>query len=221
MMWQRIDDTLDTLGGAQWFTTLDLASEVEVAQADCEKTAFAKPDRLYQFHVMAFGLCSVPGTFRRLMECALQGLHWSTCLVHLDDIIMYSRTIEEHLARLAEVFTRLWDANLKIKPSKFHLPQRSVHYPGHVVSAKGVETDTTKIKCIAQLKELKQFTWIVFLLFKTIVVLLSATRVFTLYFCNYLLSTANFLWPFQGGDSSSLSVRGTHPMITDLLSAII
>ena len=162
----RIDDTLDTLGGAQWFTTLDLASgywQVEVAQADREKTAFATPDGLYQFRVMPFGLCNAPGTFQRLMECVLQGLHWSTCLVYLDDIIIYSRTIEEHLARLAEVFTRLRDANLKIKPSKCHLLQRSVHYLGHVVSGKSVETDATKIECIAQLptpagtKELEQF----------------------------------------------------------------
>ena len=81
------------------------------------------------------------------MECVLQGLHWSTCLVYLNDIIIiYSRTIEEHLARLAEVFTRLRGANLKIKPSKCHLLQRSVHYLGHVVSGKGVETDATKIE---------------------------------------------------------------------------
>lgn len=162
----RIDDTLDALGGAQWFTTLDLASgywQIEVAQADGEKTAFATPDGLYQFRVMPFGLCNAPGTFQRLMEHVLQGLHWSTCLVYLDDIVIYSRTIEEHLARLAEVFTRLREANLKIKPSKCHFLRRSVHYLGHVVSGKGVETDAAKVKCIAQLptpagaKELKQF----------------------------------------------------------------
>ena len=106
----RIDDTLDALGKAQWFTTLDLASgywQVEFAEADREKTAFATPDGLYQFRVMPFGLFNAPGTFQRLMEHVLQGLHWSTCLVYLDDIVIYSRTIEEHLARLAEVFTRL------------------------------------------------------------------------------------------------------------------
>ena len=106
----RIDDTLDALGRAQWFTTLDLASgywQVESAEADREKTAFATPDGLYQFRVMPFGLFNAPGTFQGLMEHVLQGLHWSTCLVYLDDIVIYSRTIEEHLARLAEVFTRL------------------------------------------------------------------------------------------------------------------
>ena len=126
----RIDDTLDTLGEAQWFTILDLTSgywQVEVAPADREKTAFATPDGLYQFRVMPFGLCNTPGTFQRLMERVLQGLHCSTCLVYLDDIVIYSRTIEEHLTRLAEVFTRLREANLKIKPSKCPQEKISAH----------------------------------------------------------------------------------------------
>ena len=126
----RIDDILDTLGGAQWFTTLDLASgywQVEVNPANREKTAFATPDGLYQFRVMPFRLCNAPGTFQRLMERVLQGLYWSSCLVYLDDIIVYGKTIEEHLTRLAEVFTRFREANLKIKPSKCHLLQKSVY----------------------------------------------------------------------------------------------
>ena len=162
----RIDDTLDTLGEAQWFSTLDLASgywQVGVDPADREKTAFATPDGLYQFRVMPFGLCNAPGTFQRLMEHVLRGLHWCTCLVYLDDIIIFSKTIQDHLTRLAEVLTRLRSAGLKLKPSKCHLLRESVHYLGHVVSRRGVETDPAKIECIAEwpipsnAKELKQF----------------------------------------------------------------
>ena len=83
----RIDDTLDALGAAKWFSTLDLASgywQVEVEPADREKTAFATPQGLYQFRVMPFGHCNAPGTFQRLMEHALAGLHWTSCLVYLD-----------------------------------------------------------------------------------------------------------------------------------------
>ena len=70
----RINDTLDTLGGAQWFSTLDLASgywQVEVDPADREKMAFSTPDALCQFRVMLFGLCNASGTFQLLMEQAL------------------------------------------------------------------------------------------------------------------------------------------------------
>ncbi len=162
----RIDDTLDSLGGAHWFSTIDLASgywQVEVDPSDREKTAFATPDGLYQFRVMPFGLCNAPATFQRLMERVLQGLHWSTCLVYLDDIIIFSASVGDHLARLDEVLARLREAGLKLKPSKCQLLRKSVHYLGHVVSERGVETDPAKIECIANwptpsnTKELKSF----------------------------------------------------------------
>ena len=98
---------------------------------------------------MPFGLCNAPATFQTLMERVLAGLHWSSCLVYLDDIIVHSKSVEEHLKLLCEVFTCLRRAGLKIKPSKCHLLQTSVCYLGHVVSAKGVETDPEKIRCIA------------------------------------------------------------------------
>ena len=84
----RIDDTLDTLNSARWFSALDLASgywQVEVDPADREKTAFTTPYGLFQFKVMPFGLCTAPRTFQRLMEQVLSGLHWETCLVYIDD----------------------------------------------------------------------------------------------------------------------------------------
>ena len=114
----RIDDTLDTLGKAQWFSTLDV--DVKVEPADREKTAFATAYGLYQFRVMPFGLCNAPGTFQRLMEHVLVGLHWMSCLVYLDDII-FSQTISDHLQKLQEVLARLQKAGLKIKPSKCFL----------------------------------------------------------------------------------------------------
>ena len=64
------------------------------------------------------------------MEEVLAGLHWTSCLVYLDDIIVFSQTIEDHLDKLQEVFSRIRDAGLKIKPTKCHLLQRSVHYLG-------------------------------------------------------------------------------------------
>ena len=148
----RIDETLDALDGACYFSTLDLASgywQVELHPKDKEKTAFVTPFGFYQFRVMPFGLCNAPATFQRLMERVLAELHWSSCLVYLDDIIVYNRSVEEHLTLLGKVFARLRKAGLKIKPSKCHLLQTSVFYLGHVVSEKGVETDPEKIRCIA------------------------------------------------------------------------
>ncbi|PIK62875.1 Retrovirus-related Pol polyprotein from transposon [Apostichopus japonicus] len=95
----RIDDSLDALSGSQWFSTLDLRSgywQVEMENVDKVKTAFSMGTGLYEFNVMPFGLCNAPGTFQRLMEQVLRGLHWRTCLIYIDDIIIYARTLEEH-----------------------------------------------------------------------------------------------------------------------------
>ena len=148
----RIDESLDALGGACFFSTLDLASgywQVMMDPKSKEKTAFTTPYGLYQFRVMPFGLCNAPATFQRLMERVLSGLHWTACLVYLDDIIIFSKTVEQHLALLRDVLSRLRRAGLKVKPSKCHLLQTSVHYLGHVVSAKGIETDPGKVKCVS------------------------------------------------------------------------
>ena len=113
----RIDDALDSLAGTKLFSVLDLTSgywQVELDPADKEKTAFATPFGLHQFRVMPFGLTNAPSTFQRLMSLVLSGLCWKTCLVYLDDIIIFSQTVEEHLQRLAEVLRRLKDAGLII-----------------------------------------------------------------------------------------------------------
>lgn len=147
----RIDETLDALSGAKLFTTLDLASgywQVEMDPADREKTAFTTRHGLFEFRVMPFGLCNAPGTFQRLMEFVLAGLQWQVCLVYLDDVIVYSRDFNEHVERLREVFQRLRQAGLKLKPKKCHLLRPSVPYLGHVISAKGVSTDPAKVDAV-------------------------------------------------------------------------
>ena len=144
----RIDDTLDALGGAKYFSTLDLCSgyhQLPMAQADTEKTAFSTPDGHYQFTVMPFGVCNGPSSFQRLMNVVLRGLIWRTCLVYLDDIIVFSSTFEEHLSRLEEVFKRLEAADLRLKPSKCYLLRAEVEFLGHVVTASGIQTDPAKV----------------------------------------------------------------------------
>ena len=99
----RVDDLLDSLSDAQWFSTLDLCSgywQVEIDPGDREKTAFSTQNGLFQFRVMPFGLCNAPSTFQRLMELVLAGLSWEVCLAYLDDMAIFGHTWEEHLERL-------------------------------------------------------------------------------------------------------------------------
>ena len=106
----RIDDTLESLAGTVYFSTIDLAAgywQVAMAEEDKQKTGFVSHRGLFQFKVMPFGLCNAPQTFQRLMERVLAGLQWEECLVYLDDIIIFSKTFEEHMERLEHVLQRL------------------------------------------------------------------------------------------------------------------
>ena len=147
----RIDDSLDTLKNAKYFTTLDLASgywQIELTDDAKEKSAFCTTSGLYQFRVMPFGLTNAPATFQRLMERVLAGLQWRICLVYIDDIIIFSATVDDHLQQLDEVFGRLKAAGLKLKPKKCHLFQQKVQYLGHIVSEEGIATDPEKTESI-------------------------------------------------------------------------
>ena len=149
----RIDDTLDALSGAHWFSTLDLKSgyhQIGMAEEDKPKTAFSCGSGLWQWRVMPFGLCNAPATFERLMEVVLSGLHWKTLLVYLDDVIVFAGTFAEELQRLREVFLRMRSANLKLNPKKCQLFQDEVKYLGHVVSRQGVSTDPGKTSAIVE-----------------------------------------------------------------------
>lgn len=149
----NIQESLEMLSGACWYSTLDLASgywQVSMDDKDREKTAFITRDGLYEFNVMAMGLCNSPSTFERLMERTLAGLNQITCLVYLDDIVIFGKDVEEKIHRLREVFRRLIDAGLKLKPKKCILFQESVKYLGHIVSKNGIATDPDKVKSIQE-----------------------------------------------------------------------
>ena len=122
--------------------------QVEMDPADKQKTAFVCQEGLFQFNLMPFGLTNAPSTFERLMEIVLAGLQYNICLVFLDDIIVYGSSFEEEISRLKQVFTRLIQAGLKLKPKKCVLFQKKVAYLGHIVSDAGVSPDPSKVEAI-------------------------------------------------------------------------
>ena len=151
----RIEESLDALTGAKWFSTLDLASgynQVPMAEKDKEKTAFCTPFGLFEFNRMPFGLCNAPGTFQRLMERIFGDQSFQSLLLYLDDIVIFSTSFNQHLQRLEMVLSRLQQHNLKLKMSKCHFFQQEVKYLGHVISSAGVATDPEKTKAVAEWK---------------------------------------------------------------------
>lgn len=117
----RIDESLDALHGAKYFTTLDLASgfhQIAMHEDDRHKPAFSTPFGLYEYTRMPMGLCNSPATFQRLMQQIFNDSAFQILLTYLDDLIVYSKTIDEHLERLDKVFTKLKEHGLKLKGKK-------------------------------------------------------------------------------------------------------
>ena len=148
----HIDETLDCLGGATIFTSLDLKSgywQVEMEEESKPLTAFTVgPLGFYECECMPFGLTNAPATFQRLMENCLGELHLSWCIIYLDDIIVFSDHPKEHLCRLRGVFAKLDKAGLKLKPNKCEFFKTKITYLGHIVSSKGIETDPRKVEAV-------------------------------------------------------------------------
>ena len=97
---------------------------------------------------MPFGLCNAPATFERLMELVLSGLNWKACLIYLDDVIVFGKDFDSALFNLEAVWTRMRQANLRLKPSKCALFRSRVPFLGHVVTRKGVEVDPAKTEAV-------------------------------------------------------------------------
>ena len=150
----RIEDILDCLHGAVWFSTLDLKSgywQVELEEEAKPLSTFTMgPLGLWEFECMPFGLTNAPATFQRLMESCLGELHLNWCIIYLDNIIVFSQTLEEHVHRLKAVLNKLRAAGLKLKPSKCDLFRKEMKYLGHVLSNEGVSTDPDKIKSVTE-----------------------------------------------------------------------
>jgi Reverse transcriptase (RNA-dependent DNA polymerase) len=144
----RVDDCLDSLGDARYFSTLDANCgywQIDVKEADREKTAFTSHRGLYQFKRMPFGLMTAPATFQRAIDIVLSSVRFQCALTYLDDIVIYSPTFEQHLEDLSKVLKLLHDAVVSLKRSKCSFAALQVKYLGLKVSHAGVEVDEDKI----------------------------------------------------------------------------
>ena len=162
----RIDESMDAMKGARWFSTLDLQSaynQVRMHPDDQHKTAFTTPFGLYEFARMPFGLCNALSTFQRLMQTAFRNELYTILLCYLDDIIIFAKHISEHIRRLDVVFTKLADNGLKLDLKKCSFFRDEVNYLGHRVSAEDIATYPNKITEVTNwptpstLKELRSF----------------------------------------------------------------
>ena len=162
----KIEETLQSLTGAAWFSVLDLKSgyyQMEMEEEDKEKTAFWCPLGFYEFNRMPQGLCNAPASFQRLMERCIGDMAFTDVIVYLDDLLVFSKTLDEHEEKLDRVLARLQEYGLKLNPEKCQFVRKSVKCLGHVISAEGVQTDPDKIEAVKtwprpqNVREMKSF----------------------------------------------------------------
>ncbi|GBG66306.1 hypothetical protein CBR_g58797 [Chara braunii] len=149
----RSDELFDRLPGNRFFTKIDLRSgyhQIRVAAADQPKTVFRSRFGHYEFTVMPFGLTNAPATFQRAMNDIFRDILEQYVLVYLDDMVVYSRTLEEHLRHLRDVLDRLRRHGFYAKLSKCRFAQHKVDFLGHYVSDQGLHMDDVKIIAIAE-----------------------------------------------------------------------
>eukprot|EP01018_Ginkgo_biloba_P015787 Gb_20038 [translate_table: standard] len=147
----RIDEIMDELNGATIFTKIDLRSgyyQIPIRIQDREKTAFQTHKGHYEFRVMPFGLCNALATFQALMNKVFKDYLRKFLGVYLDDIIIYSKTMKEHIQHLELTLQRLANNRLYGKLSKCEFAKPSIEYLGHIISKDGIQMDPTKIQAI-------------------------------------------------------------------------
>lgn len=165
-----ITSILDQLGGAKYFSTLDLAMgfyQIPLDKDSRAKTAFSTPFNHYQFTRMSMGLMNSPKTFQRTLDKLLTGLQGVEMAVFMDDIIVYGKSLNEHMEKLRKLLILLKKAGLVLSPEKCQFLKKEVTYLGHIITKDGVKPDPNKIKAVKEFpvpkspKNIKQFIGLV------------------------------------------------------------
>ena len=158
----RMQETMESMVGTRFFSTMDLKSgfwQVKMAKDSQQYTAFTVGSMgVYEFLRMPYVLCNALATFQRLMQNCLGELNLTYALIYLDDVIVFSRTEEEHLHCLRVVFGQFLEHGLKLKPSKCHFLQDQITFLGHEISADGMKPGTANLRAIAEMAPPKIYT---------------------------------------------------------------
>jgi hypothetical protein len=150
-----IQETVNALNGSKYFTTMDVDKafwQIPVLESDKKKLAFCIDGKLYEFNVMPFGSMNAPSTFQRLIDRILRGLTWKQCLVYLDDVLVFSKSFEQHLLNLNEVLNRFTLSGLKLKPAKCSFGAQEVEYLGYNIGQNGIKISKKKLTAVVNLK---------------------------------------------------------------------
>jgi hypothetical protein len=150
----RIDETLNRLNGNNYFSKLDLKTgyhQIPIHSSDKDKTTFVTYNGIFHFNVMPQGLKNAPSSFQRIMYELLVNTRWDFCLVYIDDVIIFSRTFDQHVAHLNEVFTVLHNANLQLNPQKCSLIKCEINYLGHTINKYGIRPLQDNVDAIIKL----------------------------------------------------------------------
>ena len=146
---------MESMVGTRFFSTMDLKSgfwQVKMAKDSQQYTDFTVSSMgVYEFLRMPYGLCNALATFQSLMQNCLGELNLTYALIYLDDVIVFSRTEEEHLHCLRVVFAYFLEHGLKLTLSKCHFLQDEITFLGHEVSAEGMKPGTANLKAIAEI----------------------------------------------------------------------
>ena len=195
---------MESLVGTRYFSTMDLKSgfwHIKMSEESCQYTAFTVGSMgMYKFLRMPYGLCNAPATFQHLMQNCLGELNLQFTLIYPDDVIVYSRTQEDHLTHLQAVLDHFAHHGLKLKPSKCHFFKENITYLGHEISAKGMLPGQEGIQKITNMGPLTTVTGI-----RKFVGAVG-------YFCHFIKNFSHIARPLDDLTSCENSKLKNHPV---------